>query len=54
MALFKAKQSAKEEFESLEMPENVPDKVHNYLYQPKGEMAGSAAQLLKSIQTRGL
>ena len=54
MALFKAKQSAKEEFETLEIPEDIPDKVHNYLYQPKGKMAGSAAQLLTSIQTRGL
>ncbi|MEA1954680.1 MAG: hypothetical protein U9O24_09850 [Campylobacterota bacterium] len=54
MALFKAKQSAKEEFEALETPDNIPDKVHNYLYQPKGEMAGSAAQLITSIQKRGL
>jgi len=54
MALFKAKQSAKEEFEALEIPEDIPDKVHNYLYQPKGEKAGSAAQLLSSIQHRGL
>lgn len=54
MALFKAKQTAKEEFEAQKMPENVPDGVHSYLYQPKGEMAGTAAQLLASTQTRGL
>ncbi len=54
MALFKAKQSAKEEFEALEIPEDIPDKVHNYLYQPHNEKAGTAAQLLSSIQHRGL
>ncbi len=54
MALFKAKQSAKEEFEALKMPENIPDKVHNYLYQPHNEKAGTATQLLSSIQHRGL
>ncbi len=54
MALFKAKQTAKEEFEAQETPEDIPIKVHNYLYQPKGEMAGTAAQLLASTQHRGL
>ncbi len=54
MALFKAKQSAKEEFDALEIPEHIPDKVHNYLYQPKGEMAGSAAQLIHSIKNQSL
>jgi len=49
MALFKAKQLAKEEFESLEIPEHIPEKVHNYLYQPKSEKAGTAAQLINSI-----
>jgi len=49
MALFKAKQSAKEEFEALEMPEHIPEKVHNYLYQPKNEKAGTAAQLIYSL-----
>jgi predicted nucleotide-binding protein (sugar kinase/HSP70/actin superfamily) len=51
MALFKAKQSAKEEFEALEVPEYIPEKVHNYLYQPKNEKAGTAAQLLYSLNT---
>ena len=51
MALFKAKQSAKEEFEALEAPEHIPEKVHNYLYQPKNEKAGTAAQLLHSLNT---
>jgi len=49
MALFKAKQTAKEEFEDLEIPEHIPDKVHNYLYQPKNEKAGTAAQLIQSL-----
>jgi predicted nucleotide-binding protein (sugar kinase/HSP70/actin superfamily) len=50
MALFKAKQSAKEEFESLEKPEHIPQKVHNYLYQPHSEKAGTAAQLTDSLK----
>ncbi len=54
MALFKAKQSAKEEFEGLMMPEEIPDKIDNYLYQPKNEKAGTASQLLESIESRGL
>ena len=49
MALFKAKQASKEEFESLTAPEYMPDKVHNYLYQPKSEKAGTAAQLIDSL-----
>jgi hypothetical protein len=49
MALFKAKQSAKEEFEALVMPDTVPDKIHNYLYQPQNEKAGTASQLLESL-----
>jgi predicted nucleotide-binding protein (sugar kinase/HSP70/actin superfamily) len=54
MALFKAKQSAKEEFENLMMPEEIPEKIHNYLYQPKSEKAGTASQLVASLQERGL
>ena len=49
MALFKAKQSAKEEFEAAEVPEYIPEKVHNYLYQPKSKKAGTAAQLIDSL-----
>ncbi len=49
MALFKAKQSAKEEFEALDKPEHIPEKVNNYLYQPKNEKAGTAAQLIHSL-----
>jgi predicted nucleotide-binding protein (sugar kinase/HSP70/actin superfamily) len=49
MALFKAKQSAKEEFEALTVPKNVPEKVNNYLYQPHNGMAGSAAKLVESL-----
>jgi len=49
MALFKAKQLAKEEFEALEIPEQLPEKFNNYLYQPKSEKAGTAAQLIDSL-----
>jgi len=49
MALFKAKQSAKEEFEALELPEHIPEKLNNYLYQPKSDKAGTAAQLIDSL-----
>jgi len=49
MALFKAKQAAKEEFETLKIPKHIPDKVNNYLYQPKNEKAGTAAQLVASL-----
>ena len=49
MALFKAKQAAKEEFEALEIPEQLPEKLNNYLYQPKSEKAGTAAQLIDSL-----
>ena len=51
MALFKAKQSAKEEFEALKAPIDIPEKIHNYLYQPHNSQAGSAAKLLKSMQS---
>jgi predicted nucleotide-binding protein (sugar kinase/HSP70/actin superfamily) len=52
MALFKAKQAAKEEFESLTMPEEIPERLHNYLYQPKSEKAGTASQLVASLEER--
>ena len=51
MALFKAKQLAKEEFEALEIPEHIPEKLNNYLYQPKSEKAGTAAQLIDSLKS---
>jgi predicted nucleotide-binding protein (sugar kinase/HSP70/actin superfamily) len=50
MALFKAKQSAKEEFEALEKTDPIPERVHNYLYQPRSEKAGTAAQLIDSLR----
>ena len=49
MALFKAKQSAKEEFEGLNVPKDVPSKVNNYLYQPHNARAGTAAKLVESL-----
>ena len=50
MALFKAKQLAKEEFEVLSVPNEVPSKVHNYLYQPHNDKTGSAASLVVSLE----
>ena len=52
MALFKAKQLAKEEFEALEIPKYIPEKLNNYLYQPKNDKVGSAAQLIESLSKR--
>lgn len=49
MALFKAKQAAKEEYEALSIPEHIPEKLNNYLYQPRNRMIGSAARLIKSL-----
>lgn len=49
MALFKAKQSAKEEFEELSTPKHIPEKVHNYLYQPHNNKAGTASKLIASL-----
>jgi predicted nucleotide-binding protein (sugar kinase/HSP70/actin superfamily) len=50
MALFKAKQLAKEEFEALDKPDTVPEKLNNYLYQPKNGMIGTASRLLQSLK----
>lgn len=49
MALFKAKQLAKEEFEEMEIPEQIPEKLNNYLYQPNNKRTGTTAQLLESL-----
>ncbi len=54
MALFKAKQLAKEEFENLTLPKEIPERIHNYLYQPKSEKAGTASQLVASLEERRL
>ena len=35
-------------------PDNIPDKIHNYLYQPKSEKAGTASQLVASLEDRRL
>ena len=49
MALFKAKQSAKEEFGSLETPAHIPDKVHDFTYHPKAKKTGTAAKIIESL-----
>jgi hypothetical protein len=51
MALFKAKQAAKEEWEAVEIPKHLPEKVHNYLYQPRNRKVGSAAKLIESLKS---
>ncbi len=49
MALFKAKEQAKEEFLEFKDVANVPRKVHNYKYAPKSRYIGTACKLLDSI-----
>ena len=49
MALFKAKEQAKEEFLAFKDVTNVPNKVHNYEYAPKSRYIGTACKLLDSI-----
>ena len=49
MALFKAKQAAKEEFETLNVPKYLPKRIHNYLYQPANKKIGTSAKLVESI-----
>ena len=49
MALFKAKQSAKEEFEALKVPTDIPEKFNDYRYQPHSKKAGTAAKLVASL-----
>ena len=50
MALFKAKQSANEEFQALKLPKNPPKKLHCYRYEPHGKKIGTAASLLESLE----
>jgi len=50
MALFKAKQLAKEEHESFDLPDTLPEKFNNYLYQPHNDKIGTASQLLQSLK----
>ena len=49
MALFKAKEQAKEEFLEFKDVINVPNKVYNYKYVPKSRYIGTACKLLDSI-----
>jgi len=46
MALFKAKQSAKEEYATLKKPIVVSDQVHHYSYIPKSDKIGIAAKII--------
>ncbi len=49
MALFKAKQAAKEEFDVLKIPEHIPARVNDYKFQPRHGATGTAARLVESI-----
>lgn len=49
MALYKAKQAAKEEFETVVIPEKIPQNIHRFWYQPKSNKVGTAASLIASI-----
>ncbi len=49
MALFKAKEQAKEEFLEFKDIANVPSKIHSYKYVPKSRYIGTACRLLDSI-----
>jgi len=49
MALFKAKQLAKEEYSSIKTPDKIPAKVHKFVYQPSNSMIGSASRILRAL-----
>ena len=49
MALFKAKQSAKEEYEGLKKPIVTADAVHTYTYCPQSDKIGTAAKILDDL-----
>jgi len=49
MALFKAKQAAKEEFEQLAPPADIPAKVHAFTYHPKSKKTGTAAKIIDHL-----
>ncbi len=49
MALFKAKQAAKEEWESLKKPIAVSDQVHHYSYLPESNKIGTAAKIIDDL-----
>ena len=49
MALFKAKEIAKEEFLSFKIPKNIPDKINSYSFYPKSDKISTSAKLLDYI-----
>lgn len=49
MALFKAKEICNNEFNSLNVPKNIPLKVNKFKYQPKSKMAGTYAKIVDSL-----
>jgi len=49
MALFKAKQAAREEYDSLKRPIVVPERVHHYGYLPESDRIGTAAKIIDDL-----
>ena len=50
MALFKAKQAAKDEYNAIKKPDHIPNIVHRYDYEPKSHLTGTAAKILDELQ----
>ncbi|MDD2367987.1 MAG: hypothetical protein PHQ90_01715 [Sulfuricurvum sp.] len=49
MALYKAKQAAKDEFDTIVIPKKTPQHIYRFWYQPKTNKAGTAASLIASV-----
>ena len=52
MALFKAKEMAKEEFLSFKMPKTIPEIVNRYNFYPKSDKISTAAKLLDYLNKK--
>ena len=50
MALFKARQSAKDEFEALPQIHKTTSRINDYLYQPSNQKIGTAAKIVYSLR----
>jgi len=49
MALFKAKEQAKEEFLTFKAPQNIPKYINSYNFYPKSDKIATAAKLLEHL-----
>ncbi|NPA28237.1 MAG: hypothetical protein GXN91_04275 [Epsilonproteobacteria bacterium] len=52
MALFKAKQSAKEEFSKFKLPSSIPSFVNRYNFEPKAPCISTAAKIAFYLEQR--